>query len=128
MDEAVNHDQSNSFAVSSFTRMYHLPALKRCFARSMRRPLPWRASLYEQTFVEGKFDEDVCFLKLALLCYTSFTERVGRSCITCSLPSLQRKLLGCCRRYQEALELYRQAPKNWKQEPHIRDLAALFNR
>lgn len=36
--------------------------------------------------------------------------------------------IGSQRRYQEAFELYRQAPKNWKQGPKIRDLAALFNR
>src|SRR5579883_1455200 len=61
MDEAVNHDQSNSFAISLFTRMYQATALKRrvrcgnaAFVTQMR------PSLSEQTFERGKLDEDGC--------------------------------------------------------------------
>lgn len=34
--------------------------------------------------------------------------------------------IGSQRRYQEALDLYQQVPKDWKQEPKIQNLAAFF--
>ena len=34
--------------------------------------------------------------------------------------------IGSQRRYQEALDLYREAPENWKQEPQMKNLAAFF--